>query len=444
MQTGYMAATYNTAMARVSKNTPVDLSIAHELSVGLIERLVCPPDKSQVFLRDAKCPGLRVRATPPSSLNPGGLKSYVFEAKLSGRNIRKTIGDVRTWTIEKARKAATAQRLNVASGTDPREVQKEALARKAEQVAAVLRAKKFTLTALLQDYCDRQEALGRSSHKDARSIFNLHVERAWPKLAAKPANDLEPEEIADMMRKLISEGKGRTANKLRSYLRAAFDVARQARTKASIPEKFKEYAIRHNPAAETAPDETQNRSGKNPLTAPQLQEYWRAIQHLPDLKGGLLRLHLLTGGQRIEQLLRLETADIGSDYIKLFDGKGRPGKPPRENWVPLTAPARLALDTCLPQGKYALSSDGGNTHVNTTTINTWAKEAAKQIPEFQLKRVRSGVETLLSSRKVSKDIRGRLQSHGIGGVQDTHYDGYDYLDEKRQVLIILLEALVLN
>jgi integrase len=428
-------------MARISKNIPVDLSVAHDLSVGLIERLVCPPDKAQVFLRDAKCPGLRVRATPPSSLNPGGLKSYVFEAKLSGRTIRKTIGDVRTWTIEKARQEATSHRLSVATGTDPREMKRQALALEAEKTAASLRAEKFTLKALLQDYCDRQEALGRSSHKDARSIFNLHVERAWPALAAKPANVLEPEEIADMMRKLISEGKGRTANKLRSYLRAAFDVARQAPTKASIPEKFKEYAIRHNPAAETAPDETQNRSGKNPLTTTQLQDYWRAIQPLPDLKGGLLRLHLLTGGQRIEQLLRLETAQIGSDFIKLFDGKGRPGKPPRENWVPLTAPALLALEACNPQGKHALSSDGGNTHVNTTTLNTWAKEAAKQIPGFQLKRVRSGVETLLSSRKVSKDIRGRLQSHGIGGVQDNHYDGYDYLEEKREALELLHMAL---
>ena len=56
------------------------------------------------------------------------------------------------------------------------------------------------------------------------------------------------------------------------------------------------------------------------------------------------------------------------------------------------------------------------------------------VPGFTLKRVRSGVETLLAANRVSHDIRGRLQSHGIHGVQARHYDGYDYLAEKTAAL----------
>jgi hypothetical protein len=37
-----------------------------------------------------------------------------------------------------------------------------------------------------------------------------------------------------------------------------------------------------------------------------------------------LRLHLLTGGQRIEQLVTLKTAKVAETEITLFDGKGRP------------------------------------------------------------------------------------------------------------------------
>lgn len=69
------------------------------------------------------------------------------------------------------------------------------------------------------------------------------------------------------------------------------------------------------------------------------------------------------------------------------------------------------------------------------TLSDWAVKAARDaIDDFQAKRSRSGVETLLASAGVSQDIRGRLQSHGIGGVQTRHYDGHDYLPEKRKAL----------
>lgn len=56
------------------------------------------------------------------------------------------------------------------------------------------------------------------------------------------------------------------------------------------------------------------------------------------------------------------------------------------------------------------------------------------LPDFQTKRIRSGLETLLASARIISDIRGSLQSHGITGVQARHYDGHDYLEEKRQAL----------
>ena len=88
---------------------------------------------------------------------------------------------------------------------------------------------------------------------------------------------------------------------------------------------------------------------------------------------------------------------------------------------------------CQPQGIYAISTDKGVTHLAATTLSAWAVEASGQ-PDFQAKRIRSGVETLLASARISSDIRGRLQSHGIAGVQARHYDGHDYMDEKRQAL----------
>lgn len=294
---------------------------------------------------------------------------------------------------------------------------------------------------LLGDYADHLEFQGRRSHADVRSIVKLHVVKPWPRVTSLPANQVSGEQIADMMRRVVELDKDRTANKLRSYVRAAYQTAKAARSKASIPLRFKAYHVTHNPAADTEPDESANRADKNPLSVQEPRSYWQAIMGMDGFKGAVLRLHLLTGGQRIEQLVNLRTADIAEGAITLYDGKGRPGKPARPHTIPLIPEAAAALLACQPRGTYAISTDGGNTHLAATTLSAWAVEAAAGIDGFQTKRIRSGVETLLASARVSSDIRGRLQSHGIAGVQARHYDGYDYLDEKREALALLLHLL---
>ena len=308
-------------------------------------------------------------------------------------------------------------------------------------VAAKLDAAKFTLKNMLAHYCDHLEMLGRRSHKDARSIFKIHVCDAWPKLAVSPANQITGEQVADMMRRVLELGKGRTANKLRSYIRAAYQVALAARSKASIPLHFKAYKVTSNPGADTVPDESHNNPDKRPLSAEELRSYWQTIKPMPGFVGAVLRLHLLTGGQRIEQLVNLTTSNATSNTITLLDGKGRPGKAPRPHTVPLIPLAAAALAECNPQGSYALSTDNGATHLAATTLSNWAVDAAKAIPGFATNRIRSGVETLLASARISTEIRGRLQSHGITGVQARHYDGHDYMDEKRHALDTLFNLL---
>lgn len=247
-----------------------------------------------------------------------------------------------------------------------------------------------------------------------------------------------------MMRQVLEAGKGRTSNKLRSYLRAAYQTARAARSKASVPAKFKAYHVVHNPVADTEPDEGQNKADKNPLGADELKAYWQAIKKAQGLKGAVLRFHLLTGGQRIAQLVKLRTADIGTDSIVIYDGKGRPGKSARPHSVPLLKLAVEALKLCAPSGEYAISTNGGRRALSPATLSRWAGEFSGDIPEFETKRIRSGVETLLASQGVSSDIRGRLQSHGISGVQARHYDGHEYLEEKRAALEVLFKQLSQN
>jgi integrase len=325
-----------------------------------------------------------------------------------------------------------------------KQAEEEAEKKSIEVSIAKKLAEKHTLKKLLQDYCSYLEKQGRRSHSDARSIFGLHVVDAWPKQALQAANTIQAEQIAEMMQRLTQQGKGRTANKLRSYMRAAYQIASKARLSGSIPAHFKDFQVRHNPANDTIPDASHNQADKNPLKTAQMRLYWQTIKKLPGFKGAALRLHLLTGGQRIEQLTKLRTTDIEPDLIVIYDGKGRPGKKPRKHTVPLTKLARAALDECKPRGGYALSTDGGTTRLSATTLSAWAVEAAmesKELEGFQAKRIRSGVETLLAAAGVSEENRGRLQSHGVSGIQSTHYNDHDYHTAKLEALSTLLTEL---
>lgn len=128
-----MVATWKgQVMARPKKADAPDLGEAQDLTAGLIDRLTCPAGKTQVFLRDTKAPGLRVRATAPSTKNPKGLKAFVYEAKLNRQTIRRTIGDVRVLDIEAARTEARRLAVVVRSdGDDPRELERQKEAAKA-------------------------------------------------------------------------------------------------------------------------------------------------------------------------------------------------------------------------------------------------------------------------------------------------------------------------
>lgn len=336
--------------------------------------------------------------------------------------------------VFEAEKLARQHFDNKVSGGYP-QIHKRKAAEKMEVESAMLLAKDATLHNLLEAYCDYLKRLRRDSHTDIRSSFKKNVYEAWPKLANSPASEITAEQIADILRAVHERGHARTSNKLRSYICAAYQVAKSAKTKASIPANFKKFKITANPVSDTEPDTTANRADKNPLSADEMLTYWECIKDAPGIQGAALRLHLLTGGLRIIQFVRLLSKDVTSDTIKLYDIKGRPGGGPRPYTTPLTSLAKVAAIECLSKGEFAISTNDGKTHLTADTLSKWACAAVgDEIQDFQAKRIRSGVETVLAKLKFSKDLRGRLQSHGISGVQDRHYDGHDYLDEKLEML----------
>ena len=131
----------------------------------------------------------------------------------------------------------------------------------------------------------------------------------------------------------------------------------------------------------------------------------------------MLRLHLLTGGQRVHQFVKMRWLDTGADTFTIFDAKGRPGQGPRPHVLPLLPKAALVVQAFERQGEYVMTTTKGRRPIEATTVTGWARDTVgDEIEGFQLERIRSGVETLLAASGIGREIRGHLQSHGLTGV----------------------------
>lgn len=105
------------------------------LTAGRIDNFQCPEGKAQAFLWSNAPLGLAVRATAPGPKSPGA-KAYIYQAKVSGKSMRITIGDVGKWSIAKAEAEARRLQTVIDQGHDPRQVKADDKAAKGAAAAA--------------------------------------------------------------------------------------------------------------------------------------------------------------------------------------------------------------------------------------------------------------------------------------------------------------------
>ncbi len=300
-------------MARPKKSGAPDTSQAIELTAGAIERLTCRTDtKAQAFLRDTKVPGLRVRVTNT------GAKSFVFEAKLNRKTIRRTIGDVRVWTIEKAR--AEARRLGVVldNGDDPRELERQKQAQKAAEVAE-LAAQGVTVGQAWAEYLDERRPHWGDLH------YRDHIIKASPggepsKRRGQTDLKTQPGPLASLMPMRLSaldapavERWAATEGKIRpTSARLAWRLLSVFLTWCSEQPRYAGVLPPQNPAKSKKAREALGRAGvkSDVLTREQLSAWFERVRqiHNPVISAYLQTL-LLTGA-RPGEVLALRWEDL--------------------------------------------------------------------------------------------------------------------------------------
>lgn len=427
-----------------------------KLTAGRIRdfEYVPTPKQLQQFLRDTETPGLAVRVT-------AGTKAFIFQSRLKdGTTIRRTIGDVRTWSLEEARLESRKLQILIDQGTDPRELdrkksEEKAAAKKASETARIEseNRQRFTLHSLCEAYSDLLEVRGKAqSAAQTRSIFKCHVFEAQKAIAALPAREVTPHQIAAIIRHVSEQGKDRTAGILRSYLSAAYNAARKSPFDAKLPSVLIAYGIESNPVEPVSTIAVKR--GNRTLSNDEIKAYATALGD--DLADQALKLALYAGGQRMAQLLRakISSYDEQTKTLRLWDGKGKRSTP-REHLLPLAPQASKMVDNLIARAKLMeqdsakkenreptfsnlwLFSSGGKTQLVETTPGKRVAAICKAMKceTFDLRDIRRTCETMLAGLGINRDTRAQLLSHGLSGVQAAHYDRHTYADEKRAALV---------
>ncbi len=343
-------------MARPRKTDAPDLSERVNLTAGTIERLTCPDGKQQAFMRDSEAPGLRVRVTA------AGAKSFVYESKLNRQTIRRTIGDVKLWSIEQARTEARRLAVTLDSGQDPRELERQQQAEK-DAAKAAATAKALTVGEVWPLYLES----GKPKRKDAwKPRYRADLEamaapggekkkrgqgttRPGPlyPLLALPLAGVNEGVLKSWYDREAVAGKHQAARALmmfRGFLR--WCAARPEYRSLTDRDAGKAAAI-----IENLPSNTRRTDA---LEAAQVPGWWAGVEQLSNrTASAYLRALLLTGARR-EEMAALRWQDVDFQWRKLTIAD----KVEATRTIPLTPYLAQLLATLPRVGPYVFASTG--------------------------------------------------------------------------------------
>lgn len=387
--------------------------------------------------------GLRVGSTS---------KAYFVEKRVDGRTVRHTIGTHGQITADEARKVAAVKLGQMTGGADLNADKRATRAARDADKAGKAAAANYTVKALCDWYVTHQRSLGKQSATDAAGIFAKHVEAGA--FASMPARDLTAKQATAIIRAVVEAGHKRTAAKLRAYLRAAYALAQGADTNPQAPAALVLFGVETNPIASTAAIKNATGARDVSLTDDELGEVLRLLRarraEKYDDALAAMELSLILGGQRLAQVLRVtvDDLDLKARTVTLYDPKGRRATA-RRHVLPLTDPAVELLTGILEvrRADWLFGDKGAPTSKDTVArkgvellaeaqanIAAQASGKAAKRPKIEPRDLRRTAETMLAAMGVSKDVRAQLLSHGLGGVQDRHYDQHEYMTEKRNAL----------
>jgi integrase len=289
-----------------------------------------------------------------------------------------------------------------------------------------------TVADLFEAYVAHLKASGKSSWKEAEKVLNKIADTFGRN---RPARDIEPDEITDVIRPIYDRGRRSMADHVRSYIRSAYSWGLKSEHdyRSATQRRFR---LVYNPAA-GIPTEPK-KVGTRWLDEEEFLRLYRWLEcpdtpvHPPYTRA--VRILMLTG-QRVEEIARLHVDQWDAKERIIDWSKTKNGKP---HAIPVPEVAAELIESIKPNvhGWFFPSATNPTKPVSHGTLYAfmWRQREREVIPVVTNRDLRRTWKTLAGKAGLSKEIRDRLQNHTLQDVSSKSYDRWNYMQEKRAAM----------
>lgn len=267
----------------------------------------------------------------------------------------------------------------------------------------------------------------------------------YPDMTAADARRVYREEVAPIL--LAGKDprvKVTSADKARSYIHSAYAWALKAANDYTVTDRL-DWGVRANPVAVVAKDRDATTARERNLSADELRTLWHAAT--PGQNGftletaGAIRL-LIGTGQRVQEVLRLDGAELDLDAGVWTMPRGKSKMRTRRHVVPLprqVLPIARQLVEAHGTGPLFPSRKGAKrermAHASVKqAIDRWLAGVGVTAAQFQTRDLRRTWKSRMGEAGVSKEMRDLIQQHAKGDTSSRVYDIADYLPQMRAAM----------
>lgn len=287
-------------------------------------------DKTQSFLWDSDTPGLAVRATAPGKRNAEGGKAYIFQGRLvTGQDVRITIGDVKAWDIEQARKKAKTLQVLIDDGKDPRQVaadeiaaeqskrEEESAATQAAESAAIRR--QISVGEVWGKYIEARKAKWSERHLfDHCKLMKPERDKDGKTLTAGVLASLAPLPLAALTPKRVAEWLEEETPRRATQAALAFRLLRAFINWCNEQDEYQGIAAPDACARKVSRAHLPKAAAKKDcLQREQLRLWFESVQRIHNLTISTYLQGLLITGARRNELTGLRWKDVDFQWNSL-------------------------------------------------------------------------------------------------------------------------------
>jgi len=375
-------------------------------------------------------------------VSTAGTKTFFMAYVFDGKERFLKLGRYPECSLSEARRRCRDVRDEVQRGLDPQaERERRAAERKrAEEERKVrerLEAMSGSVAQLFEAYIGYLESeKSRGSARQVRQAYEKDVLAVLdPDMKAR---DVTPEHIRLILNRITKRGAKIQANRVRSYLMAAFKHGIEHDNNPENLDADVLFGLRANPVRDIPRIVKQEAVGERDLSRTELATFWRSLdeyQGMDYLTKTAFRLVLATGGQRIKEVIEAPWSEFDIDR-RLWEMPSNRTKNGHPHIVPLNDLALSILEelrALTGDSRYLFPKRGDdNAPMPLASMSKALMRYCERtgFERFTPRDLRRTCKTRMGELGLSKEIRDRLHNHALQDVSSKHYDRYDYLAEK--------------